>query len=127
MDKKTQGQINREWGQEAENIVADWLLTQGYVIRERNWRVGNTIEIDIIAEIPGRIVFVEVKARKGDYVTAYDAVTPAKIKKIVKGADIYLRRNRLMLPYRLDIITVTGTSGDYTIEHMPDAFLPGLG
>ena len=45
MDKREQGKANREWGKQAEQIAADYLLTNGYVIRERNWRVGNRIEI----------------------------------------------------------------------------------
>lgn len=50
IDKKKQGAANREWGKMAEDIAAEYLLTNGYIIRERNWRIGNKIEIDIIAE-----------------------------------------------------------------------------
>ena len=67
IDKKKQGAANREWGKMAEDIAAEYLLTNGYIIRERNWRIGNRIEIDIIAEKDGIIVFVEVKAREGDF------------------------------------------------------------
>ena len=49
-DKQKQGQANREWGKQAEDIAADYLTAEGYVIRERNWRCGNHIEIDIIAQ-----------------------------------------------------------------------------
>lgn len=126
MDKREQGKANREWGKQAEQIAADYLLTNGYVIRERNWRVGNRIEIDIIAEIDGMIVFVEVKARKGDYQSPDDAVDTPKRMKLVRGGDMYLRSLPHMFPYRLDIITVTGTPESYEINHMPDAFLPPL-
>ncbi len=61
IDKKKQGAANREWGKMAEDIAAEYLLTNGYIIRERNWRIGNKIEIDIIAEKDGIIVFVEVR------------------------------------------------------------------
>lgn len=127
MNKKRQGNSNREWGAAAEKIAAEWLLTHGYVIRATNWRVSNTIEIDIIAEIPGTIVFVEVKARKGDMVSPLDAIDEKKIKKIVRGANIYLEAEEQLFKYRFDIITVTGTPDHYTLDHFPDAFYPPLG
>ncbi len=126
IDKKKQGAANREWGKLAEQIAADYLLTQGYVIRERNWRVSNTIEIDLIAEKDSTIVFVEVKARKGNVESADDAVDSPKRKKMIKGGDIYMRSLPHLFPYRLDIITITGTPESYEIQHLPDAFLPPL-
>ena len=126
MDKKQQGTSNREWGKQAETIAADYLRTHGYIIRERNWRVGNTIEIDIIAEKDNTIIFVEVKARKGDFQQADDAVDTPKRNKMIKGGDIYLRSLPHLFQYRLDIITLTGTPENYEIKHLKDAFLPPL-
>lgn len=127
IDKKIQGKQNREWGALAEKIAYDWLLTHGYVIRETNWRVKNTIEIDIIAELPETIIFIEVKARKGDAVDALDTVDRKKIQKMVRGANIYLQSLDRLFKYRFDIITVTGIPEEYTLEHFPDAFYPPLG
>lgn len=127
MDRKQQGRKNNDWGHQAEAIVADWLMTRGYVIRERNWKVSNKVEIDLIAEIPGTVIFIEVKARKGDHVAAHETIDRAKMKKIARGADMYIRNKELMLAYRLDVITVTGTPDNFTIEHLPDAFMPDLG
>lgn len=126
MDRRQQGNDNREWGARAERLAADWLLTHGYVIREQNWRVGKSIEIDIIAELPETIVFIEVKARKGDCVEAIDAIDEKKIKKMVKGANIYLQGLNRLFSYRFDIITITGTPQDFTLDHFPDAFYPPL-
>lgn len=125
MDKEIQGKHNREWGAEAEKIAYDWLLTHGYVIRETNWRIKNTIEVDIIAEIPGTIVFVEVKARK-DRDAALEAVDSKKIRKMVRAADTYLKELDKIFQYRFDIITIIGTKDNYTFEHIPDAFYPPL-
>lgn len=124
MRKEIQGKKNREWGAEAEKIAAEWLLSHGYVIRERNWRMGKTVEIDIIAELPGEMVFVEVKARKGDMVEPVDAIDAKKIRLIVRGADKYLQDLPHLFRYRFDIITITGSSESYTLEHFPDAFYP---
>lgn len=116
----------REWGKFAENIAAEYLLSEGYTIRERNWRVGHTIEVDIIAEKGNDMVFVEVKARSGNWEDAADAVDLKKMRKISKGADIYLRAAPFNYDYRFDIITVTGNVNDYKLEHYPDAFMPPL-
>lgn len=124
--KRQQGMQNREWGKQAEQIAAEYLIKEGYLIREQNWRVGNTIEIDIIAEKEGTIAFVEVKARKGNVIAGEDAVDKAKCKKIVRGGDIYLRQQKFLYRYRLDVIVVAGSPEQYQIRHYPDAFLPPL-
>lgn len=126
MDRKKSGDANRKWGKEAELIAADYLRVNGYVVREQNWRSGNHIEIDIIAEKEGTIVFVEVKARKGDYQMADEAVDSAKRQKMIRGGDIYLRGMDKIHPFRLDIITITGTPDNYQLNHIEDAFLPDL-
>lgn len=122
-DAKT---LEKSWGWQAEQIAADFLIAEGYVIRERNWRLGNTLEIDIIAEKGKEMVFIEVKARSGDWDAPEDAVDNKKIRKIVRGADIYLRNLPYAYDYRFDIIAITGDAGNYSIEHYPDAFFPPL-
>lgn len=125
-DRKKQGELNREWGRMAEQIATDYLITGGYTIRERNWRAGNSIEIDIIAEKDGSIIFVEVKARRGNVISGEEAVNNAKRDKMVRGGDIYLRQQPHLFRYRLDVIVVCGSPGNYEIRHYPDAFLPPL-
>ena len=117
---------NREWGEKAEAIAADYLLSDGYTIRERRWRIGKTIEIDLIAEKDGWMIFIEVKARKGDRQEAVEAVDKRKRIKMVRGADIYLKAERFDYAYRFDIIAITGDEENYQLEHFPDAFLPPL-
>lgn len=124
--KSRQGSENLEWGREAEKIAAEYLRKEGYMVREQNWKFGNRIEIDIIAETEGTIVFVEVKARRGDVQRPDEAVDVRKRQMMVKGGDIYLRTLKHMHPFRLDVITVTGSPASYTIRHLPDAFLPDL-
>ena len=125
-NKKSQGEKNREWGKEAEEIAVNYLTSEGYTIRETNWRFGNHIEIDIIAQEGNTIIFVEVKARKGDFISPEETITPAKMKKIIKGGNIYLQQLPHLFSYRLDVITILGTPDHYTLNHLPDAFLPPL-
>ena len=40
---------SNDWGKEAENIAADYLVANGYPLRERNWSPrGGHVETDII-------------------------------------------------------------------------------
>ena len=55
---------HNEVGQWGEQTAALHLMHQDYQILERNWRFRH-LEIDIIAEYLGEIVFVEVKTRSG--------------------------------------------------------------
>ncbi len=126
MNRKARGDANREWGKQAEQIACDYLVAEGYAIRYRNWTAPGHIEIDIIAQKGTTIAFVEVKARKGDCVSADDAVNAAKRRKMLQGGDIYLRGLDQFFNYRMDIITITGTPEKYTLQHLKDAFLPPL-
>lgn len=111
-----------QWGEQA---AAEFLITAGYTIVERNWRLGH-LEVDIIASRGSRIIFVEVKTRSTSFADPADAVTPAKQQRIARAADAYIRHTDLPLEAQFDIITVIGNETAHTIEHIPDAFLPPL-
>ena len=124
--KKSQGKGNRQWGAEAEELAKNYLLLEGYTIREQNWKIGNTVEIDIIAQKEDVISFVEVKARKGDTISGEDAIDQKKMMKMIKGGNTYLQMQTKLFKYSLDIIIVTGSRENHTIKHYKDAFLPPL-
>lgn len=123
--REEQGQANREWGQEAEQIAADYFLTEGYTIRERNWRSGRA-EVDLILEKDRTIVFVEVKARRGDRQDPADAVDRKKRLSMMRAADSYLSRLPILYQYRFDIFTVTGDRDNHRQTHYQDAFLSAV-
>ena len=122
-DKEELGRENHEWGQEAEQIASEYLPKEGYTIRERNWRMGK-YEIDLILEKDNTIIFVEVKARRGDNIAPVDAVDLRKQQRTVRAGDAYLRMLPMMYSYRFDIVAITGTSESYTLEHLEEAFMP---
>lgn len=132
---KKAGTDKREWGQAMERIATEYLLEQGYVIRETNWSPpAGHVEIDIIAQRGEVIVFAEVKARSDVDAWPEEAVTPRKIKNIVKGASAYMSMLGHGAPdmpepdytYRFDIITLTGDPASYRLDHIEDAFFPPL-
>lgn len=110
------------WG---ENVAAEYLTVRGYAIVRRNWRMGH-LEIDIIATRGARIIFVEVKTRStGDY-DPVEAVDMRKRNRMIASADAYIRMYDIPYEVQYDIVTVIGDPGNHTVEHIPDAFLPGV-
>ena len=56
----------------------------------RNWRCARG-EIDLVAEKDGVLIFVEVRARRGDRLgTPEESITPAKRAKLIAAAQTYL-------------------------------------
>ncbi len=118
---------DENWGQVAEQLASEYLMAKGYTIRERNWRPkGSHLEVDIITQADNVIVFVEVKARTGEDYDPADAVGRKKISRLVRAANAYLQSLPYGFEYRFDVITVSGTQGSCTLDHLEDAFLPPL-
>lgn len=114
----------KELGNLGEAAAADYLRKKGYRIRERQYRVREA-EIDLIAEKAGAIVFIEVKTRQtANCGTPAMAVTPAKQRKIVRGAQWYIMAENLHeRPCRFDVVEVTVKGdGQLLINQLENAF-----
>ena len=86
------GKISVRIGLENEELAAAYLTNCGYTVLERNFRGGGG-ELDIIAEKDGVVYFVEVKARRsGSQVTAIEAVTTDKKRRLWAAAEAWLYR-----------------------------------
>lgn len=107
------------WG---EQIASELLTSKGYAILHRNWRSGH-YELDIVAMKDSRIVFVEVKTRSSDFLDPTHAIDRKKIMRIIRSADSYINSFNIPHEYQFDIINIIGTQEEYTVEHIPDAFL----
>ena len=55
----------KQIGADGETLVASYLQDQGAAIIARNWRIKEG-EIDLVARLDGRLLFVEVKSRTSD-------------------------------------------------------------
>lgn len=110
------------WG---EQLVVDYLATQGYAIAERNWRL-NHLEIDIVATRGDEIAFVEVKTRRNPGDNPLQAISPRKINNLCAAANAYLKSKRSRLRPRFDVAAVNGTPDHHTLTYLPDAFRPPL-
>ncbi|MBE5798526.1 MAG: YraN family protein [Clostridiales bacterium] len=109
---------SRTRGVLGEIRAEQYLEQKGYAILARNYASPGS-EIDLIAEDGRVIVFAEVKMRTGSHASGREAVTPAKQKRICRGAIHYLMRNGLMnRQVRFDVIEIQGER----VTHIENAF-----
>ena len=110
----------RELGAEQELIATRYLLSRGFRILHRNYRI-RIGEIDLVALDGDTLVFIEVKyrrtARCGEPETA---VTERKQHTIYRVAQHYLQHYGYGegQPCRFDVISIFGEE----IRHYKDAF-----
>ena len=118
--------IHNELGKEGEAEAILFLEKQGYQIRHLNWRSGKK-ELDIVAEHQGELIVMKVKTRRnkqcGD---PEESINEKKLRRIVAAADAYIRKFRIDLPVRFDIISLTGEKSPWEITHIKDAFYPPI-
>lgn len=108
----------RSIGRTGEQIAEKYLTeVKGARLLERNYTVRGG-EIDLIAEMDGVIIFVEVKLRTHGYL--HESITPTKQKRLSKAALIYLQRHGLLeRTARFDAILIQFPD---SIEYIERAF-----
>ena len=114
--------FHNQLGEEGEKIAVNYLESRGYIIYHTNWRMGH-LEVDIIAEDSGELVFVEVKTRSSNkYGEPEYAVEYQKEKDIIRIASVYLENLHLEIPARFDIIAIIIGDKKSNVTHFEDAF-----
>jgi len=110
-------------GRVGEEAAAEFLQARGYEVLARNWRGGGG-ELDLVVATGDLVAFVEVKTRApGSLDGGWEAVHPAKQRKIQQAARAYAARMRkLPAAFRLDVIVVHTGVGDCRVEHLPGAW-----
>ncbi|WP_319536171.1 YraN family protein [uncultured Vibrio sp.] len=105
----------RQIGNQYETLAKRYLLRQGLRFVEQNFltKVG---EIDLIFQQGETIVFVEVKYRNNDrFGSAAEMVTRAKMRRLIKTANIWLSRQKQpihTIDYRFDVIAIQDNGRD---------------
>ena len=114
-----------ELGRLGERLAAGHLRRTGYTIVAQNVAVRPWGEIDIVAERDGVLALVEVRTRRGDsFGGAALSITPAKQRRMLNAATVYLTRfGDEPPPARLDVILVNLDRGGrvLSIEHIENA------
>ncbi len=99
----TERQIRGALGEEA---AVDYLRQNGFMIVERNYRIGRS-EIDIIASRYDELHFVEVKTRKfGTMTTPEEAINEQKLRAMRRAASGYMAQRCCNLEPRFSLIAI---------------------
>ena len=116
---------HNELGKKGEELAISFLESQGYKIKEKNWRFKKA-EIDIICEMNDILTFIEVKTRSTTYFgDPSEFVGPKKQALILDAANEYMKSIGYEWEIRFDIIgVVIEKSGKESVRHFKDAFFP---
>ncbi|ALJ05471.1 hypothetical protein APS56_10230 [Pseudalgibacter alginicilyticus] len=113
---------HNQLGKKGEQLAVNFLLKNGYDIKERNYRFDKA-EVDIIAQNKNILAIIEVKTRSSvDYGNPQDFVKPKQIQRLVKAVDEYVNINELDLEVRFDIIAIVKEEKGFNIKHFENAF-----
>ncbi len=107
--------MSRTVGGVAESKAANYLISKGYKVVERNF-LAKFGEIDIVCEKDGLLVFIEVKMRRSSsHGYGREYVTPKKLQKLIRTAELYrLVTRQEDTPYRIDVVEIQ----EITITHL---------
>lgn len=95
-------------GQAGEDAALVYLLQHGLALVTRNFRC-KLGEIDLIMRDQACLVFVEVRKRASrDYGGAAASITPAKQRRLMRAAQVYLLRYRTPPACRFDVVAIDG-------------------
>ena len=93
-------------GAQGEQAAVDYLRQNGFMIVERNYRVGQD-EVDIIASRYDEMRFVEVKTGKFGSLTApEEAINERKLRAMRRAASAYMAQHRSMLEPKFSLVAV---------------------
>lgn len=125
LNRKTEAThlITGRWG---ERQAVRLLKTKHHKLIGQRVRVGRHDEIDIITELHGTLIFVEVKTRKNEkFGRPFSAVNREKRKHLSRAAVAYLKRKKIKPEFiRFDVVEVIGEPGSDgpEIRHIENAF-----
>lgn len=108
---------HNQTGADGEAAALAYLLTLGYTLRHRNWRYGRDLELDLVLELRGELVIVEVKTltANGSF-QGEDRLTRAKCRKLVQAAEAYEALENWNGPIRFDVVVVQAGTVRHTID-----------
>ena len=112
--KKRQSNSTRTVGDGGEDKAAEWLVTHGYTIVERNWKT-RLCEIDIVAMKDETLYFVEVKHRKNAKAGGgIAAITLRKQRQMEFAAKLYIHFKHMYgKDVRLAVATTTHSLAEF--------------
>ena len=117
--------VKRETGDLGEDRACEFLIAQGYKILDRNYRVKNLGELDIVGRRGNKLYFFEVKTRDKKHEINFPIQFSIDFKKrsnLKRICDLYLRDKKFSpnQEWQVDGVFVKMDHGDrtYDVEHL---------
>ncbi len=80
---------HNDTGHAGEKLAAEWLASNGFTIREVNWRYSH-LEVDLIATKGDTLHFIEVKTRSSTlFGNPEESITRKKMQNLKDAAERY--------------------------------------
>jgi putative endonuclease len=110
-------------GKAGEDEAIIHLENDGYTILERNYHFEKA-EVDIVAFDNRKIIFIEVKSRRGiSFEESEQRLNSDQLKRIHKAAQAWLYERKMEgSPVRFDLMTVLFANDSVDVNHYKDAF-----
>ena len=110
----------RAAGGAAEELVAERLASEGWIVLERRLRVG-ALEIDLLVRRGDVVALVEVRGRRaGGWITPFDSVDARKRARLIRAARrVWIERferDPATRVLRIDLAAVTWRQGAPLVE-----------
>lgn len=117
---------NKKVGEFGEELAISFLKKRGYIIIDKNVKLSYK-ELDVVAKIKQKIVFIEVKTRTNNTLgTAENAMSAKKLHHLKKAVSMYVnnQKNIDQNNIRLDLICIDINKDDKiaNIKHFKDIF-----
>jgi putative endonuclease len=117
-------------GRRAEELAALFLESKGFVVVDRNVRLG-ALELDLVIESDDVIAVVEVRHRgKGAFASGLSSLASIKKRRLFLAADRLFRKRYVNDPqqrrFRIDVCIVHMTDDESegsSVEHFPAAIV----
>lgn len=113
----------RQFGDIGEKEAENYLTNKSYEIIERNYRIKNLGEIDLVGKRNNKLFFFEVKTRSIKHETNFPiqfSINEKKRRNLRRICELYLiDKNLQNKDWQVDGIFINvGYNGEYTIDHM---------
>ena len=116
--------IKRQFGDIGEREAEEFLVKSGYKILDRNYRIKNIGELDLVCEKKEGLIFFEVKTRSVKHETNFPiafSINDKKRRNLKKICQLYLINKKVSLnkKWQVDAIFVkVDELGKFKVEHM---------
>lgn len=114
---------HNQTGTSGEKLAQRWLTSNGFTIREVNWRFAH-LEVDIIAQKGDTLHFIEVKTRTTTrFGHPEESITKKKLQNLKDAAERYQMLHPGWKWIMFDVLAILFKGGDVEYWFNQDVYI----